>query len=78
MEKEFIQKCDCGGFHYIEVTKWDDETDYWVTLLKADGNDPFFMRLKNAFWHVFGKDITYHDFVLNKCAKEDLVDFLSK
>lgn len=76
MKKEYRQKCDCGGFHYLEITKWDDEADYWITLLKADGKSPFYIRLKDAFLHVFGTDMTYHDIVLNPEKTEELRKFL--
>lgn len=40
---EKLWRCDCGGPHYLSITRWPEEGEAWVTV-----EDP--MRVAYGFW----------------------------
>ena len=70
--------CNCGGHHSITFTKWDDETDLWLSMINADNYTPFWGRVHEAIRYIFGKEVAYHDVVIDKEHAREIAKFFEE
>lgn len=61
-KKSVLLKCVCSC-SAIDVTKWEDEEEYYITFYESfNSNQSFFARIKNA---LIGKNNSNHGIVLS-------------
>lgn len=75
-KKELKISCTCGGYHSLQITKWDDETELWIVMINPDNYLPFHKRIIEAVQYIFGREVTYHDVVLDKKDIKKLKKFI--
>lgn len=76
---EYIWKCDCGDWHYLEMC-WDDQDPTWRSLELVDTYHAHRIRdrIKAAITILRGKPHYHSGIVLDEQTVADIIAVLSK
>jgi len=73
-KKELILKCE-DNCSCVSVDKWENEPIYYLTFYKSYPNKNLFGRIKDAFWHILGRDIVGTEVLLDEDDFEKIRNF---
>ena len=72
MDKELMIGCDCGYYHYVHLTKFEDEREVYLAVI--DMPTTFWERVKK----LLGGDTHWREIVLNRADMKKMVEFLNQ
>jgi hypothetical protein len=73
-KKNIIVKCE-DNCSCMSIDNWEDEPEYFITFYKSYSGHSLWNRIKDSFWHIFGRDIIGTELIITEKDFEKIRNF---